>query len=101
MNIKKFVIALLIWFIGLPLSIAISYFSRLTGNFNSLGMPESVWYMMHLSIFILSIIFLYGSVKTLSFLKKLGGVIIVTFFYAAYYLAITWFYIIESGVDSV
>lgn len=101
MNKKRFIIALLVWFIGLPLSIIISYILRKAGDFNGLGMPEVVWFLMHLSIYVSSIIFIYFSLQKVSLLKKLVSIIMVSFVYAIYYFGMTWFYIIESGIDSV
>lgn len=101
MNKKKFFIALLVWIIGLPLSIAISYLLRKNGDFNSLGMPETVWFMMHLGIFALSIILVYFSIQKLNLLKKIASIIMVSITYAVYYFGATWFYVIESGIDSV
>lgn len=101
MNTKRFIIALLVWFIGLPTSIAISYILRKVGDFNSLGMPEAVWFLMHISIYLSSIIFIYFSLQKLSLFKKLVSIVMVSFVYAVYYFGMTWFYIIESGIDSV
>ncbi|AQP98880.1 hypothetical protein B0W48_03155 [Pseudoalteromonas aliena] len=101
MNKKKFVIALLVWFVGLPLSIAVSYILRIIGDYNSLGMPEVVWFIMHISLYILSIILAYFSLQKLSFAKKLTSMVMISFVYAVYYFGLTWLYIIESGIDSV
>jgi len=101
MNKNKFIVALLIWFMGLPLSIATSYVLRKVGDFNSLGMPEAVWFTMHIGIYILSIVLIYFSIKKLTLLKKLVSIVILSFVYVEYYFVITWFYIIESGIDSV
>ena len=101
MNKKKFIIALLVWFIGLPLSIAVSYILRIIGDYNSLGMPEVVWFTMHISLYLLSIILINFSLQKLNFVKKLTSMIMISFAYAVYYLGLTWLYIIESGIDSV
>lgn len=101
MNKKQITIALLIWFLGLPLSIAISYILRKTGDFNSLGMPEIIWFTMHLSIYMLSIVFIYASLKKFTIFKKLVSIVVISCVFAAYYIGITWFYIIGSGIDSV
>ncbi len=101
MNKKKFIVALLVWFVGLPLSIAVSYILRTIGDYNSLGMSEVVWFIMHISLYILSIILAYFSLQKLSFAKKLTSMVMLSFVYAVYYLGLTWLYIIESGIDSV
>jgi len=98
---KKFIIALLVWFIGLPLSISISYILRKTGDFNSLGMPEIVWFIMHLGIYASSISLIYFSLQKLNLLKKVASIVMLSVVYAVYYFGATWFYVIESGVDSV
>lgn len=101
MKNKKIIVALLVWFIGLPLSIAVSYILRVIGDYNSLGMPEVVWFVMHISLYILSIILSYFSLQKLSFAKKLTSMVMLSFVYAVYYFGLTWIYIIESGIDSV
>ena len=94
MNKKKFIVAL-------PLSIAVSYVLRIIGDYNSLGMPEVVWFIIHISLYILSIILAYFSLQKLSFAKTLISMVMVSFVYAVYYFGLTWLYIIESGIDSV
>ena len=101
MNKNQFIVATLIWFIGLPVSIVISYVLRKIGDFNTLGMPEVVWFAMHLGIYISSIVLILFSIKELTVLKKMASVIILSLIYAVYYFIITWFYITESGIDSV
>jgi hypothetical protein len=101
MNKNKFIVALLVWFVGLPLSIAVSYILRKVGDYNSLGMPEMVWFIMHISIYISSIILVYFSLQKLSFAKKSLSLIMISFVYPVYYFGLTWLYIIESGIDSM
>lgn len=101
MNKNKFIIGLLVWFIGLPLSITISYLLRKTGDFNSLGMPEIVWFIMHLGIYVSSISLVYFSLQKLNLLKKIASIVMLSVVYAVFYFGATWFYVIESGIDSV
>jgi len=101
MNINSFIRALLIWFIGLPISIALSFTLRYVGDVNSLGMPELLWFFMHLCIFVFSIIKVYTSINQMELLKKITVILSVILTYGAYYTVLTWIYVIESGIDSV
>lgn len=101
MNKKKFINAVLIWFLGFPLSIALSYGLRVAGDFHSLGMPEVVWFIMHISLYIVSMVLIYMSLRGFALLNKLLTMVIMSLIYAVTYFGVTWFYIIGSGVDSV
>jgi hypothetical protein len=101
MDRKNFIIALLIWFIGLPISIALSFTLRYFGDYNSLGMPEFLWFFIHLCIFVFSTLKVYISFSKMDFIKKIMAMVFVTFTYGLYYIALTWLYVIESGIDSV
>ena len=101
MNKKKFITAVLIWFLGLPLSIALSYGLRVVGDFHSLGMPELVWFTMHISLYIVSVVAIYISLQGVTLMNKLLTMVTMSLIYAVTYFGVTWFYIIESNVDSM
>jgi hypothetical protein len=98
---RTLIIAVIIWLIGLPLTIIISYILRRMGSTYALGMPEAIWFLMHTMVLVLSICFLFSSFKQLHIRRKVFAYMVILFMYGAYYVSLTWFYVISSGIDSV
>ncbi|WP_024610955.1 hypothetical protein [Pseudoalteromonas sp. TB64] len=98
---RTLIIGVIIWFIGLPLTITISYILRSMGSVYALGMPEAIWFSMHTMVFVLSIYFLFSSFKQLHICRKVFAYVVILFMYGVYYVGLTWFYVISSGIDSV
>ena len=101
MNTQQFYKAVLVWFVGLPITIGISFSLRELFGISGLGMPEPVWFAIHIILFLISLLFTYQSVKLTSLLKKILITSIFVTIGGLYYIILTWFYVIESGIDTV
>ena len=101
MDTQQFIKALVVWFIGLPISIGISLFLRKFLGVDGLGMPEIVWFTMHIILFLSSLLFFYKSIQPTSVMKKMLITSMYVFVGGIYYILLTWFYVIELGIDSV
>ncbi len=101
MNKQKFILGLLIWFVGLPISISVSFILRKFFELDGLGMPEIVWFTMHLLLFLSSLVFIFKSMSLTSVLKKVSIFTAFVTLSGIYYITLTWFYVVESGIYSV
>ena len=101
MNMRLYITALLTWFLGLPLIIAVSFTLRSIFGLSGLGMPEAVWFFSHFILAMLALVVLYFSVKHSNKTKQVLHLIAISLIGGCYYLSITWLYVIQSGIDSV
>jgi hypothetical protein len=101
MNTQKFLKAGLVWFLGLPITIAISYFLRESFDISGLGMPEPVWFAIHITLFLGSLLLIFKYIQLTPVIKKILLITVYVALSGIYYILLTSFYIIESGIDSI
>ena len=102
MQKNDYLASIVIWFGGLILLFAIDYIIRLASvNYYSLGMNETVWFLLQIVIGIGSLGLLVKAVKQMPTHKAvlLSGVTIVVGLIV--YLVLTWLYVVGTGIDSV
>lgn len=101
MDKRAFFLGNLFFILGFPLIILVSFSLRQHLPYYSLGMPETVWFLLHGLVFLASTTLIYYSMKNIVFFKRAFYTLLISSIYAAYFIVITWAYVIETGVDSI
>ena len=91
-----------IWIIGLLLLVAIDYFIRLNSDeYYCLGMDETIWFMSHIILAFVAMVFLLTALRPTHWLYKLKKLILAITFGVVWYIIVIWLYVLGSGVDSL
>lgn len=102
MQKQYYIASIIIWLGGLCLLASVDYVIRLfADNYYSLGMNETVWFLLQTLIGITSLGMLFKAVKQMPTHKAIllfGTTVIIGMLV---YLLMTWLYVLGTGVDSI
>ncbi|XOZ33158.1 hypothetical protein ACMDCT_13205 [Halomonadaceae bacterium KBTZ08] len=102
MNKRVHCAGYLVWILGLALVIvADSIIRQISGAGQDLGLPESVWFLSHLVLGVIAISCVSISLKSSKKVDALIYMIAALLAGSFYYVAMTWLYIVGTGIDSV
>jgi glucan phosphoethanolaminetransferase (alkaline phosphatase superfamily) len=101
MNKKMYLFSLVSWLSGLVAILAISFLLRGLGSNSGLGFPEVVWFTLQALLFCFSMVLAYKSVAKTRVGLRLLWMLLMAIACGVSYFVLTWWYVVETGVDSI